>query len=120
MADKHNMSLKASKTIFGSKSVMFFGHILDEHESIVAEHNLTLIEKMVAPEDKSELWHVLGLCIQHKDAVPNYKRIAKPLFRLTGNVPWDWTEECNMAFEILRSKLLKNKILTAPDWVKPF
>ena len=120
MADKHNMSLKASKTIFGSKDAMFFGHILDEHGSRAAEHNLSPIEKMVAPEDKSELRRVLGLCIQHKDAVPNYKRIAKPLFRLTGNVPWVWSEECNTAFEQLRTELLNNNILSAPDWKFPF
>ena len=49
MTDKHNMSLKASKTVFESKSVMFFGYILDEYGSRAAEHNLTPIEKMVAP-----------------------------------------------------------------------
>ena len=91
MADKNNLSLKAGKTIFGAKQCIFFGHILDEHGERATEHNLTPIEKMVAPTDKSELRRVLGLCIQHKDAVPGYKIIAKPLFRLTSNVPWEWT-----------------------------
>ena len=45
MADKNNMSLKASKTVFGSESAMFFGHILDKDGSRSADHNLTPIEK---------------------------------------------------------------------------
>jgi len=77
--------------VFESKSAMFSGHILDKDGSMAAEHNLTPIQKMVAPENKSELRRVLGLCIQHKDAVPNYKRIDKPLFKLTGNVPYGYS-----------------------------
>lgn len=63
---------------------------------------------------------MLGLCIQHKDAVPNYKRIAKPLFKLMGNVPYEWTAECDAAFETLHSLLLENNVLSAPDWSKRF
>ena len=55
-----------------------------------------------------------------KDAVPDYKIIAKPLFALTGNIPWEWSEECDMAFEKLRSELLVNRVLAAPDWSKKF
>jgi hypothetical protein len=51
------------------------------------------IEKMVAPANKSELRCFWGLCVQHKDAVEDYKIIAKPLFKPTGNVPWEWTKE---------------------------
>lgn len=120
MALKNNMSLKAGKTVFGSDQCMFFGYILDKDGQRAAEHNLSPIEKMVAPRDKSELRRVLGLCIQHKDAVPGYKRIAKPLFKLTGNVPYEWTEECNDAFEQLRHELMKNNILAKPDWTKRF
>ena len=120
LALKNNMSLKASKTSFGEKEAMFFGHILDKDGSHAAEHNMTPIEKMVAPEDKSELRRVLGLAVQHKDAVPNYKIIAAPLFKLTGNVPWEWTNECNKAFEDLRRALLENNILAAPDFDKQF
>ena len=111
LADRNNMSLKASKTIFGAKECMFFGYILDKDGKRAAGHNLCPIRKMVAPENKSELRRVLGLCIQHKDAVPGYKRIAKPMFRLTGNVPWVWTKECNDAFESIRELLLGNQIL---------
>jgi len=120
LADNNNMSLKASKTIFGAKECMFFGYILDKNGKRAARHNLCPIKKMVAPQNKSELRRVLGLCVQHKDAVQDYKRIAKPLFRLTGNVPWDWTKECNDAFELLRQRLLENEVLAAPDFKKQF
>jgi hypothetical protein len=55
MADRNNMSLKASKTIFGTTECMFFGHILNEDGKRAADHNLDPIVKMVAPTNKSEL-----------------------------------------------------------------
>lgn len=101
ITSKNNTSLKVNKTVFGSKECVFFGFILNEHGQQAAEHNMTPIEKIVAPEDKSELRRVLGLCEQHKDAVPEYTIIVKPLLTRTDNMSWEWTEECNKAFETL-------------------
>jgi hypothetical protein len=35
-------------------------------------------------------------------------------------VPWNWSEECDAAFESLCSACLANTILAAPDYTKPF
>jgi hypothetical protein len=55
MANKNNMSMKASKTFFGSPDAEFWGHTLDKDGHRAAIHNLEPIRIMVAPSNVSEL-----------------------------------------------------------------
>ena len=121
MADKNNMSLKASKTFFGSPEADFWGHTLDKDGHRAAIHNLDPIAKMVAPNDVSELRRVLGLMVQHKDGIPTWAFDARCLHTLTRKgEAFDWTPERNAAFERLRDACLANRILAAPDYSKQF
>ena len=121
MADKNNMSLKASKTFFGAPDADFWGHTMDKSGHRAAIHNLDPISKMVAPNDVSELRRVLGLMVQHKDSIKSWAVDARPLHVLTRKgEKFDWTSERNAAFERLREACLANNILAAPDYDKPF
>ena len=121
MADKNNMSLKASKTHFGNPSADFWGHTLDKDGHRAAIHNLEPIKNLIAPVDVPELRRVLGLMVQHKDHIPTWAYDAKPLHNLTKkSVVWDWSDGCQASFESLRNACLKNGILAAPDYTKPF
>ena len=79
MSDMNNMSLKASKTFFGSPEADFWGHTMDKDGHRAAIHNLDPISKMVAPNDVSELRRVLGLMVQHKDSIPSWAFDARSL-----------------------------------------
>ena len=63
MANKNNMSMKASKTFFGSPDAEFWGHTLNKDGHRAAIHNLEPIRSMVAPSNVSELRRVLGLMV---------------------------------------------------------
>ena len=120
MAQKENWSLKASKTYFGYPESQFFGYTLNEHGSRAAEHNLTPIEQMVAPTDVKMLRRVIGLFNVHRNQIPNFGTIARPLHALTGKKEWKWTKVEDEAFEALRAAALTNKVLAAPDFTKQF
>ena len=114
-AHAENMSFKAKKTVFGAPSGEFWGHTLDVEGSRQADHNMAPLERMVAPKDQSELRRVLGVLVQHKDAIDRGGIIAAPLYRLTGKVPWVWGATEEAAFEQLRSNALKNNVLAPFD-----
>jgi hypothetical protein len=43
------------------------------------------------------------------------------LFNLTKKeTPWNWTTECNTAFETLRQTMIMSPVLMLPDHKKPF
>ena len=94
------MSLKASKTFFGSPEADFWDHTMGKDDHRAAIHNLYPISKMVAPTDVSELRRVLGLMVQHKDSIPTWAFDARSLHVLTRKCEiFDWTAERNAAFE---------------------
>ena len=75
---------------------------------------------MVAPTDHSQLRRVLGLMVQHKDAIEDFGIIARPLHDLLRNdAKWIWRGDTeDAAFEKLRAACLKNNVLSAPDFTK--
>ena len=56
---------------------------MDKDGHHAAIHNLEPIRTMVAPSNISELWRVLGLMVQHNDAISSWATDAKPLHVLT-------------------------------------
>mgnify|MGYP000868561862 FL=1 len=76
---ENNWSLAAHKTVFGAAKCDFFGHTLSAAGVQMADHQLAPIERMVAPQDISELRRVLGLMVQHKDRVAAVVRDHYPL-----------------------------------------
>ena len=122
MADKNNMSFKATKTCFGTKTVEFYGRTISCDGVCHAPHNLEPLKTMTAPQDLPGLRRVLGVCVQHKDAIENFSFIARPLHDLTRKGrEWQWRPDIeNAAFEALRDACLQNKILAAPDFTKQF
>ena len=98
MADKNNMSFKATKTCFGTKTVEFYGRTISCDGVCHAPHNLEPLKTMTAPQDLPGLRRVLGVCVQHKDAIENFSFIARPLHDLTRKGrEWQWRrcrEQC--------------------------
>ena len=67
------------------------------------------IQEWPTPTKKKELQQFLGFCNFYRRFVEDYSLVAKPLTKLTGNVPWKWENEQEQAFNGL--KLL---LTTAP------
>ena len=56
----------------------------------------------------------LGLCSYYQKFVPHFSEIATPLTRLTGKVKFEWTTDCQQAFDCLKEKLTSAPILALP------
>ena len=63
----------------------------------------------------------LRLASYYRKFIKDFSKIAKPLNNLTKKgVEYDWTEECQSAFETLKGKLTQASILGYPDFDKMF
>ena len=61
------------------------------------------------------------MCTYYKKFVKNYSVIAQPLYALLKkDAKFDWTAQCQAAFEQLKSKLLSPPILAYPDAKKDY
>lgn len=63
----------------------------------------------------------VGLASYYRRFVANFARIAHPLHALTQNgASFEWTPECQEAFDLLKRKLTSAPILAYPNFNKGF
>ena len=79
------------------------------------------IKKLLPPTTHSELRGFLGLAGYYREFVAKFSGIARPLTTLLKeDVPWEWTAECQAAFQMLQAKLASAPILAMPEPDRPF
>src|SRR5580765_7264393 len=73
------------------------------------------------PHTKKQLRSFLGFCSYYRKFVKEFSSLAKPLYVLTENqVKFVWGNECQNAFEKLKSMLLSSPVLSFPKGEEEF
>ncbi|KAH9104560.1 hypothetical protein AeMF1_019386, partial [Aphanomyces euteiches] len=86
-----------------------------------AGHVRETISTWPVPATVTELRSWLGLATYLHKFSKNFADIATPLTRLlTKDVQWDWTQECQEAFDGIKASLTQAPILALPDFNRPF
>jgi hypothetical protein len=118
---KAGLKLNPDKCDFFRKQILFLGHLVSE-EGI--RPNSTLVEKIREcpfPTSKRKVRSFLGLASYYRRFIKDFSKIAKPLYDLTKqNINFHWTEDCQKAFEHLRTCLTTKPVVIYPDFTKPF
>jgi RNase H-like domain found in reverse transcriptase/Reverse transcriptase (RNA-dependent DNA polymerase)/Integrase zinc binding domain len=120
-----DLQAKASKCTFCVKKVSFLGYLILAGGIISTHPNKTkAIDEMPSPKNVTELRKALGLTNYYRRFVQDYATIAAPLYQLTSlntsEENWPWSDECEIAFQELKRRLVTAPILHAPDWTAPF
>ncbi|KAL0427885.1 UNVERIFIED_CONTAM: Retrovirus-related Pol polyprotein from transposon gypsy [Sesamum latifolium] len=71
--------------------------------------------------DIHELCLFLGLAIYYRHFVKGYSKIARCMADLLKNMEtWNWTPQCQVAFDNLKEMIVIDHVLSLPDMPKPF
>ena len=117
----HGLKVKLSKCEFARKSVKYLGHIIDGSGIHVDPGKVQGVKEMPAPKNMTDVRSFLGMVGYYRKFIPSYTELACPLYELEKkDKEWDWSEECQRAFENLKSKLTSAPVLVMPDFTKPF
>ena len=82
-------------------------------------HNLDAVRNFLLPTTFKQLQQFLGLTSYYRHFISAYVQIPHPLHALTRKLAWfQWTAECETAFDTLRAKLLTTPVLGYPDFSK--
>ena len=82
---------------------------------------LDSIQKMLPPKTLKEIKQFLGLIGYFRKFVPRFSDLARPLNALTRkDVEFKWTLMCQESFELLKTSLMTDPILTYPDPNLPY
>jgi RNase H-like domain found in reverse transcriptase len=109
------------KCSFNQTSVEYLGLIISEGELHMDPEKLKAIQTWPLPKTVKDIQKFLGFCNFYHQFVKDYLKITRPLFNLTkkDNL-WNWTTECQYAFNTLHQTMIMSPVLMLPDHKKPF
>ena len=101
--------------------VEYLGHKVVPRGTAPMAVKVEAIVKMLPPTNVSELRAVLGTANYYRKFVKDYSTIAAPLNNLLReDVTWDWSTECQSAFDTIKERLTQAPILRRPDYSRDF
>lgn len=118
---KYNLKLNASKCVFLKSEVVYLGHLItkDGIKTDPAKHKA--IRDYPIPTNADEVKCFVAFCNYYRRFIANFADIAKCLNNLLKKgAVFDWTAECQNAFEDLKIKLISPPVLQYPDFERTF
>ncbi|GJT37983.1 putative reverse transcriptase domain-containing protein [Tanacetum coccineum] len=118
---KERLYTKFSKCDFWLDSVQFLGHVIDSKGVHVDPSKIEAIKNWAAPTTPTEVKQFLGLAGYYRRFIEGFPLISKPLTKLTQkNKKFEWGEEEEEAFKMLKHKLCSAPILSLPEGTEDF
>ena len=116
-----DLKLKEVKCNFLKKHIQYLGHIISGEGITPVPEKLESIQEMLPPTKPKEVKQFLGLIGYYRKFVPHFSDLARPLNALTRKeTVFEWTQICQESFELLKTSLMTEPILTYPDPNLPY
>jgi hypothetical protein len=118
---EHQLYAKFSKCAFWLEEIQFLGHVLSAKGIELDPSKVQDILEWKSPTTVHQVRSFLGLAGYYRRFIPDFSKIVKPITGLLKNdTKFDWSSECNNAFEQLKVLLTTAPVLAQPDIEKPF
>jgi hypothetical protein len=110
-----------SKCEFFKKSLTFLGHIVSRDGIRVCPDKVSAVREFPIPVNVKELRSILGLSNYYRRFIESYSKTTSVLTKLLQkNVEYNWTTECQSAFDQLKEKLTQAPVLAFADFQMQF
>lgn len=115
-----NVRFKPSKCYFVRLKVDDLGHVVSAEGLSPNPNKIKAVQEFPVPTNITGVKAFLGLNY-YRRFVKGFAQIASPLNKLLSkNVKFEWTSECQTAFDGLKQALVTAPILSNPDFAQPF
>lgn len=133
----HNLILSRKKAIIMRKRLRTLGFVVSKEGKHLDPSRIIALLEAPEPRSKETLHAMLSSYTFIRMFIPNFARIAAPLYEATKGIIWKgkfsgraqgirevdpnfvWTDEMKRAYAQLRAALLEAPILVTPDWRFP-
>ena len=116
-----NLKLTPKKCMLLRERVTFVGVSISEDGVQITDDRVKDLLALPVPTTVKRVQEVLGALNYVRKWIPRYSVIAKPLHRLTAKeAKFEWTSECQDAFEELKRAVAESTMLAIPDTEDPF
>lgn len=118
---RFNLKLKPEKCKFLQNSIRYLGYKISKKGLEIDERKTLCIEKYPIPKNLKELQRFIGFVNFYRKYIPEFSRIALPLYKLCKkDITYIWNEQAQVAFDTLRKKLMNPPVLAYPRFDLPF
>ena len=112
-----NLKLKLSKCKFARDKLEYLGLVVSGEGISPSTSKVETWFKYARPINIKQVQSFLGLASNYWRFIKDFSKIASPLHRLTTKKKcFEWDNECETAFNDLRTALTSEKVLAYPDF----
>nr|GEX97427.1 putative reverse transcriptase domain-containing protein [Tanacetum cinerariifolium] len=121
LLQKEKLYAKFWKCDFWLDTMKFLGYVINSQGVHVDSAKVEAIKSWTAPKSPTKVRQFLGLAGYYRRFIEGFSLIAKPLTKLTQkNKTYEWGEEEEEAFQLLKDKLCSAPILALPKGSEDF
>lgn len=118
---RDNWQVKLTKCSFGQQQISYLGHVINSKGVSSDPEKINKVKNWHVPQNSKDVRSFLGLAGYYRKFVQHFGIIARPLFNLLKkNAPFVWTNDTEIAFQVLKAKLVEALVLKLPDFSKTF
>ncbi|CAM8934263.1 unnamed protein product [Rhodiola kirilowii] len=119
--EETNLVLNYEKCHFMVTHGIVLGHVVSREGLHVDKAKIDLIMSLPYPSDQRGVKSFLGHAGFYRRFLQDFSKRALPLSRLLQkDVSFEFTVECQAAFDDIKAALTSAPIIQAPDWTQPF
>ena len=114
------MYLKPKKCEFVRKRIKYLGMIISHNSVSMDPVKLAGIQNWLTLTTVKEVWSFLGFGNYYQWFIKKFAHLAWSLNNLLKkDAKFEWTNKCQISFEVLKKKFSKEPVLMMPDQTKP-
>lgn len=115
------LTVNLAKCEFAKGTVTYLGKVVGQGQVRPIRAKVEAIDQFPPPSSKKELMRFLGMAGYYRQFCQNFSTVATPLTKLlSSKVRFEWTLDCQKAFEKVKSLVSSAPVLAAPRLNEPF
>lgn len=116
-----NLKIKPCKCNLFPTQVHYLGHVISAEGVMADPAKVAAVREWPVPRNQTEVQSFVGLASYYRRFVKGFADIARPLHQLVEKGKrFQWTDDCQRAFDQLKASLITAPVLAYPDPSKPF
>jgi len=116
-----SLSLNKKKCHFIKEKIEYLGHVISHKGIQPNPEKVRAIQTLDPPTNVKGVRSFLGMAGYFRNFIPQFSALARGLTRLTRkHTRFEWCDDAQQSFDILKQKLVEAPILAYPDLNRPY
>lgn len=112
-----NLKLNPNKCEFLKKEILYLGNVISSQGVSPDPAKILAIQRYPTPKDADATKRFVAFANYYRRYIKNFAHIAAPLNNLSRKgVPFEWSTDCQLAFDTLKGMLINPPILQYPNF----